>query len=226
MIEWCKRVFAIILLSGLLGVGLLLAVRAWINTQVRHQIYERIEDVPRRPVALVLGAAVWPDGRPTPILADRVATGADLLEADKAEVLLFSGDNRFDHYNEPQRMLEYAQSIGVAEEEVILDFAGRRTYDSCYRARAIFGVERVIVVTQRFHIARAVYLCEALGLDAVGVVADRRTYSRQRIVWETREYLALVLAWWDVNIRHPVPVLGDPLPIQVGAAGAEHTAED
>jgi len=95
----------------------------------------------------------------------------------------------------------------------VLDYAGRRTYDSCYRARAIFGVEQAVVVTQRFHVARALYLCDALGVDAIAIIADRQDYTGWRIRWETREYLALALGWWDVNARHPVPVLGEPLPI-------------
>jgi len=110
-------------------------------------------------------------------------------------------------------MQEYAVCLGVPEEDIVLDYAGWRTYDSCYRARAIFGVEQVAVVTQRFHAARALYLCNALGVDAMAVLADRRSYSARRVTRETREYLALALAWWDVNVRHPVPVLGDPLPI-------------
>jgi SanA protein len=112
-------------------------------------------------------------------------------------------------------MKSYAVRLGVPEEDVVLDYAGRRTYDSCYRARAIFGVERAVVVTQRFHTARSLYTCEALGLDTVAVTADRRVYSAERVVWKTREYLALVLAWWDINVGHPTPVLGNPEPIEL-----------
>jgi len=122
-------------------------------------------------------------------------------------------------YNEPQAMKDYAVRLGVAEEDVVLDYAGRRTYDSCYRARAIFGVDDPLVVTQRFHAARSVYTCQALGLDAVAVTADRRVYSSEQVIWKTREYMALVLAWWDVNVRHPVPVLGEREPIEVSVGG-------
>jgi len=198
---------------SLVVVVLLGGLRLWIEHKTRDRIYVRVEDVPSRAVAIVLGAGLWADGSLTPVLADRVATAADLYQAGAVRVLLFSGDNRFVDYNEPQAMFEYAVRLGVPEDAIVLDYAGRRTYDSCYRARAIFGVDRAVVVTQRFHAPRALYLCDALGVDVVAAIADRQDYTPRRFAWETREYLALALAWWDVNVRHPVPVLGEPLPI-------------
>ena len=200
---------------GLAGLALVLGLRWWVERRYSAQIYEDVEAVPPRPVALVLGAGLWPDGSLTPVLADRVATAADLYQAGKVEKLLCSGDNRRVDYNEPAAMKRYAVRLGVPEEDVVLDYAGRRTYDSCYRARAIFGVERAVVVTQHFHTARSLYTCEALGLDVVAVTADRRVYAARQVVWKTREYLALVLAWWDVNVRQPTPVLGEPEPIEL-----------
>ena len=199
---------------GVTTVVFLGGLRLWVEQKYRDRIYTCAQDVPPRSVAIVLGAGLWPDGSLTPILADRVAIAADLYHAGTVQKLLCSGDNRFVDYNEPQRMLEYAVSLGVPEEAIVLDYAGRRTYDSCYRARDIFGLERVVVVTQRFHAARALYLCDALGVDAVAVLADQQDYTIRRVTWETREYPALALAWWDVNVRHPLPVLGEPLPIR------------
>ncbi|MCK4314845.1 MAG: YdcF family protein [Anaerolineae bacterium] len=199
---------------GVTTVVLLGGLRLWVEQKYRDRIYTCAEDVPPRSVAIVLGAGLWPDGSLTPVLADRVTTAADLYHAGTVQKLLCSGDNRFVGYNEPQRMLEYAVSLGVSEEAIVLDYAGRRTYDTCYRARDIFGLERVVVVTQRFHAARALYLCDALGVDAVAVLADLQDYTIRRVTWETREYSALALAWWDVNVRHPLPVLGEPLPIR------------
>ena len=209
-----KRVSFIAAGCGVTTVVLLGGLRLWVEQKYRDRIYTCAEDVPPRSVALVPGAGLWPDGSLTPVLADRVATAADLYHAGTVQKLLCSGDNRFVDYNEPQRMLEYAVSLGVPEEAIVLDYAGRRTYDSCYRARDIFGLERVVVVTQRFHAARVLYLCDALGVDAVAVLADQQDYTIRRVTWETREYPALALAWWDVNVRHPLPVLGEPLPIR------------
>ncbi len=208
-----KRVLIIGVGCSVVVAGLLGGLRIWAERRSSERVYTRIEDVPPRPVALVLGAGLWADGSLTPVLADRVATSVDLYRAGIVQKLLFSGDNRFVDYNEPHAMLEYALRLGVPREDIVLDYAGRRTYDSCYRARVIFGVEQVVVVTQRFHVARTLYLCDALGLDAVAILADRRDYTLRRVTWETREYLALALAWWDVNVRRPVPVLGERIPI-------------
>ncbi|MFH1906686.1 MAG: ElyC/SanA/YdcF family protein, partial [Chloroflexota bacterium] len=123
-----------------------------------------------------LGAGLWRDGSPTPVLRDRVAA-ADLYFNGKVEKLLMSGDNRFVEYNEPGAMREYALSLGVPDEAIVLDYAGRRSYDTCYRAKAIFGLERAVVVTQGFHLPRVLYTCNALGLEAVGVEADRQRYQ-------------------------------------------------
>lgn len=201
--------------AALASLALMLGLREWLERRYTAQIYENIEAVPPRPVALVLGAGLWPDGSLTPVLADRVATAADLYQERKVRKLLCSGDNRRVDYNEPAAMKAYALRLGVPEEDIVLDYAGRRTYDSCYRARVIFGVEGAVVVTQRFHTARSLYTCDALGLDVVAVTANRRVYAARQVVWKTREYLALVLAWWDVNVRHPTPVLGEPEPIEL-----------
>lgn len=197
-------------------------LRAWIHFNVRSRIYTDVQAAPAASVALVLGAGLWADGSPTPALYDRVATAVDLYQAGQVKKLLMSGDNRFEWYNEPAAMRQLAIRLGVPDEDIVLDYAGRRTYDSCYRARAIFEVKEAIIVTQRFHLDRALYLCDALGIRAVGVVADRRTYTPPYAQWWwLRETPALVNAWLDVNILRPVPVLGDKLPIQAQRLPAE-----
>ncbi len=115
-----------------------------------------------------------------PALYDRVATAVDLYQRGLVNKLLLTGDNRFVNYNEPEAMRRTAVKLGVPDEDLVLDYAGRRTYDSCYRAREIFGVNRAILVTQAFHLDRALYLCDAFGIDSVGVVADRRNYTQTR----------------------------------------------
>jgi vancomycin permeability regulator SanA len=170
--------------------------------------------VPSRRVAIVFGAGLWRNGTATPVLIDRVTTAANLYSTGKVEKLLMSGDNRFVDYNEPAVMRELALSLGVPDVAIVLDYAGRRTYDSCYRAKAIFGVTEAILVTQAFHLPRAIYLCNQLGVDSVGVEADLRVYRKSSLLyWNARELLATVSALWDVNIGHPVPVLGNKEPI-------------
>jgi len=111
-------------------------------------------------------------------------------------------------------MREVALSLGVPGDAIVLDYAGRRTYDTCYRAKAIFGLTEAILVTQSFHLPRALYLCNQLGVDSLGVEADLRVYRKSSVLyWNMRELIAAAAALWDVNISHPVPVLGDPEPI-------------
>ena len=170
-------------------------------------------DVPARRVAIVFGAGLLRDGSPTAVLRDRVQQAANLYFAGKVEKLLMSGDNRFVNYNEPEAMHQYALSLGVPEAAIVLDYAGRRTYDTCYRAKAIFGVSEAILVTQKFHLPRAVFLCNMLGLDGVGVDADLQRYRNgSLLVWNLRELAATFNAFVDVVLR-PLPVLGNPEPI-------------
>lgn len=169
---------------------------------------------PAERVAVVFGAGLQRDGRPSPVLYDRVATAAELFRAGKVSKLLLSGDNRFLNYNEPQAMFNAARELGVPPDALVLDYAGRSTYDTCYRAHTIFGLNRALLVTQAFHLPRALYLCDALGMQTVGVVADRRDYQqRSELYWNIREIFATAAAWWDINIAHPMPLLGEPIPI-------------
>ena len=111
-------------------------------------------------------------------------------------------------------MRQTALQLGMPDDALVLDYAGRRTYDSCYRARDIFGLNRAILVTQAFHLDRALYLCNSLGVDSIGVTADRRIYAASSMAWwSMREAAANVEAWLDLNITHPLPILGDKLPI-------------
>lgn len=200
-------------LAVILALGLAVGHAVWtLTVRYSSSIYQMPEMVPERPVALVFGAGYWPDGTPSDVMRDRVEAAVELYSAGRVEKLLFSGDNRFVDYNEPGKMAEYALNLGLPEEAIVLDYAGRRTYDSCYRARSIFGVRDIVLVTQRYHLPRALYTCEQLGLTVVGYVADRRPYVYIRSYW-AREVPALWLAWWETSITHPVPVLGDPIPI-------------
>ncbi|MBM3188309.1 MAG: hypothetical protein FJZ90_06245 [Chloroflexi bacterium] len=188
-----------------------LALRWWTDLRYRGRIHTT-ESVPARSVAIVFGAGYWPDGTLSPVLEDRVHTAAELYRLGKAEKLLMTGDNSTRYYNEPQQMRLYAQQLGVPDEDIVLDYAGRRTYDSCYRARRIFRVTEAILVTQHYHLDRALFTANALGMDVVGVAADRRPYLYiQRYWW--RELLATSLAWWEVTVSRPEPILGEELPI-------------
>jgi len=105
-------------------------------------------------------------------------------------------------------------SMGVPEDAIVLDYAGRRTYDTCYRAKEIFGLRQAILVTQRYHLPRALFTCQGMGISVNGVVADLRQYHTHSLrFWSLRELPATLVAVWQVWVSHPLPVLGNPEPI-------------
>jgi len=178
-----------------------------------NRIYQK-ENAPASQLAIVFGAGLRRDGSPTAILRDRVETAADLYFSGKVEKILMSGDNRFEYYNEPESMRQYALSLGVPDAAIALDYAGRRTYDTCYRAKAIFGASEALLVTQKFHLPRALFLCNALGLNSYGIEANNIRYRKiSLLIWNFREQIATLGAFIDVFLSNPVPVLGNPEPL-------------
>lgn len=170
-----------------------------------------VEDVPVTRVAIVFGAGLLRDGSAGPVLSDRMLTAVNLYQAGKVEKILVSGDNRFLEYNEPEAGRQYALERGVPDEDIVLDYAGRRTYDTCYRAKHIFGVDEAILITQDFHMPRALTLCNWFGVESFGVEADNRYFlKRARAWWNFRETFAVFQAAWDLMITKPLPVLGEP----------------
>ncbi len=197
----------------IIGVLVLGVSRTLTGIRAISRLYD-LQNAPQKPVAIVFGAGLTRDGYPTTVLRDRVEAAARLFFAGKVQKILMSGDNRFTDYNEPGAMRAYAMRLGVPDQAIVLDYAGRRTYDTCYRAKVIFGVHDALLVTQSFHLPRALYLCNALGIQADGVSADLHLYRRSiQLIWNLRELPASLTAIWDVHVRHPVPVLGQPEPI-------------
>jgi len=211
--RWTRRRAA-----GLAGLLLLLlATTTWALARVvagaeRGRVFT-VAEAPTREIALVFGAGVFPDGELSPPLADRVRAAVELYQKGKVRKLLMSGDNGRRTYDESTAMKQYAVALGVRPQDVVLDYAGFHTYDSCYRARAVFDVHSAVLVTQRFHLARALFTCAGLGVDAVGVAADQQHY--QRALWyRIREELARARAFLQVKITHPKPrFLGPKVPM-------------
>jgi SanA protein len=208
------RMLIRILIFGLIFAVITLGLPRLITELLSRPRIYTARGVPAAKVAIVFGAGLDRDGSPSPVLRDRVATAAELYFTGKVKKLLMSGDNRFIYYNEPGAMLEYALQLGVPRIDIVLDYAGRRTYDTCYRAKHIFKVDEAILVTQDFHLPRAVFICNSLGLPANGAIADRRDYARSSdFYWFLRELPAATAALWDVWIERPLPVMGDVEPI-------------
>jgi SanA protein len=212
ILKYLWKSFLTLCVVGLLGIllpRLITAIYSW------HRIYQADES-PTAQVAIIFGAGLKRDGTPTVILRDRVETGVRLYRDGKVEKLLMSGDNSVEYYNEPEAMRQYALSLGVPDQDIVLDYAGRRTYDTCFRAKAIFGVEKALLVTQKFHLPRALFLCNKLGFTASGVEANNRNYRKiSLLIWNFREQLATTVAFLDLFVDKPSPILGLPEPIFV-----------
>ncbi|MFF3910087.1 vancomycin high temperature exclusion protein [Streptomyces sp. NPDC001848] len=163
-------------------------------------------DVPRTEVAVVFGAGLW-DGEPSPYLAHRLDAAADLYRAGRIKVVLVTGDNSREDYDEPDAMRAYLARHGVPRGRVVTDYAGFDTWDSCVRAKKIFGVDRAVLISQGFHIRRAVALCQAAGVTSYGVgVADKHD-----VTWYyggTREVFAAGKAALDALFRPDPTFLG------------------
>jgi SanA protein len=178
------------------------------------------EEAPTRSTAIVFGAGLRRDGRPTAILADRVRTAVDLYRRGKAQTLLLSGSATPPNYDEPGAMHQLALELGVAEEHLLIDRGGSRTFETCLRARDEFGIREAILVSQEFHLPRALAICAGLDLQAVGVSADLREYhSRAARYWELREIPATLVAFWDLHftrLKAWAPSRGDEIILQEG----------
>jgi SanA protein len=176
-----------------------LTLPQWIlRMRYAGQIYTS-NNAPSKPTAVVFGAGLRRDGRPTKVLADRVSTAVALYRQGKVDHLLMSGSSRGLQYNEPAAMRSMALQMGVPEEDILMDPGGSRTLQTCLRARQMFGVEHALLVSQRFHLPRALVLCDTIGLNALGVAADVHPYHAQ-FFWRIREIPATLRALWDACI--------------------------
>jgi SanA protein len=183
---------------ALLVAGDLFWTFQWFPRQCRGQIYQEPSlPVTHAPV-LILGAAVTPEREPTQVLEARLEMALQLYRTGKVEWFLVSGDNRAANYNEPMAMHRWLVKQGVPLTYIVSDFAGRRTHDSLKRARSVFGIHRMVVVTSDFHLPRALFIARHLGMEAWGVPVSTESFSwSRRLGFWTREYLARHLAYLD-----------------------------
>jgi len=160
--------------------------------------------LPKSEAIIILGASLKSDGTPSDALTDRLVTGVKLYKDGKASHILVTGDDGKFHTNEVAVMRQYLVDRGVSSTDILVDGQGYRTYESCSRAADIYKIRQAIIVTQNFHLPRALYLCNVMGMDAVGSSADLHVYKDQW--WNVlRDFLASAKAWWDVNTWTPKP---------------------
>lgn len=214
--KWFLRIFLSLVALGLIAILSIAIINKYVYSNYSDKIKNSIAETPTEDpsrVAIVFGAGVRKDGSPSDVLYDRVLTSAELYRAGRVKKILMSGDNPNAEYDEPSTMKKIAIELGVPESDIVLDFAGRRTYDTCHRAKEIFEIQKAILVTQEFHQARSLYLCNNLGIESIGITANKRVYSGDGN-WSFREFLSVANAWFEMNFVSFEPIKEQKEPIQ------------
>ena len=209
-----RLVVTLSILIALAGAAALSGLNSHVKISAGERIIspEEAAGLPEVDCILVLGCGAWADGSPTPMLTDRLERGIELYEDGASGKLLMSGDHGRLIYDEVNVMKQYAVSAGIPSENVFMDHAGFSTYDSLYRAGEIFRAEKIIIVTQSYHLYRALYIAAGLVLEAYGVGSDQRSYAGQRYR-EAREFLARAKDFFAVIFRPEPRFLGEIIPV-------------
>ncbi len=206
---WFRRVVLVGLVSCVLGVLPWLGMRFGARWAVAS-----VGSAPKRDVALILGAGITADKRPSTVLQRRIDVGVALYKAGKVRKLLMSGDNSEALYDEVTVMKNAAVAAGVPSDDVLLDYAGFRTLDSCVRLRKVFGQTQAIVVSQGFHLARTIHLCRWAGVEVIGLEAIDDRGRSSRMVSTIREVSASLQGWVETHwFGRSAKFLGDPIDI-------------
>ena len=199
-LKWLEVVIEVLLSASGLILFLIVGINLWIRFHFRRQITS-VEGVQSNAAAIVFGAGVYQEsGRPSQVLRDRIETAAELVAAGKSGSVILSGDGSTGSI-EVDVMARYAVEVGIPEERLLLDRAGNRTFETCTRAYEEFGLQDALLVTQNFHLPRALMICESIGLEAIGIRADQTRYSLlSHLIWALRESVATAYAWLEVTI--------------------------
>ncbi len=208
-----KKLLKIIFFLALAGFVSAYLIHNLVQKRSGKYIHSDIRTLPSCYTALILGAKVQADGEPSDFLQDRLDAGLELYQQGKIKRFLLSGDHGRKQYDEVNNMKHYLLERGVDTMDIFLDHAGFDTYNSMVRAKTIFLVDSVIVVTQKFHLSRALYIARAKGLKAFGYPADKRQYrSMKRLKF--REFIADIKAWGEVLINRSPHFGGEQIPIR------------
>lgn len=209
--KWGKRTMGIFI--SLLIVSLIIVILAISNVNSYKKYIYNIEDIPKgKDAIIVLGAGVKNDGTPSDILADRLETSIEVYNEGASSALILSGDHGREEYNEVGAMKDYVVN-NIDESNVFMDHAGFSTYDTMYRAKEIFKVKSAIIITNEYHLPRALYIARKLGIESYGVKSDKRGYQLMDR-YKKREVLAKLKDFVYVNILKPEPkFLGESIPV-------------
>lgn len=191
---------------------IIIAINLYITNSSNSQIFSPEDSLETHQVALLLGASVHADGTLSSIMEDRTLTAIELYEDGNVEKILVSGDHGTQKYDEVNAIKNFLLKNNIPAEDIFTDHAGFDTYDSVYRARDIFEVDSMIIVTQDFHLPRAVYIANSLGVESVGVIADKRDYKDKERNF-LRESIARVKAFFNVILNSEPEFLGEKIPV-------------
>ena len=195
-----KRIFKIVLYILIITLAFIVVCNIWIIASTESKVYQSVEGLPERKIALVLGTSKrLVDGTPNPFFHHRIKKAAELYKKGKVKHFILSGDNETRYYNEPLDMKKALINLGVPEKAITLDYAGLRTLDSIVRCKEVFGQDEVIIITQKFHIYRALFISQFFQLDALGLEADGVPVG-QSIKVVIRELLARPKAIIDLYV--------------------------
>lgn len=208
-----KKIFKILIVIAIISIMLVLSINFYVvgiakNKMIKDNDYSLLKDVD---CILILGAGIWGD-KPSPMLQDRLDEGVKLYKEGIASKIIMSGDHGREEYDEVNIMKEYAIGQGVPSEDIFMDHAGFSTYESIYRAKEIFDADNIVIVTQEYHLYRALYIADKLDVNAYGVNSDPRKYSGQAFR-ELREILARNKDFINCIIKPKPTYLGESIPV-------------
>ncbi len=210
-----KIIIVILVLLFVVAATAAFSVDSFVKAKAKERIItaEEATQISDADCIIVLGCRVWSDNTPSAMLSDRLKRGVELYKAGAAPKLLMSGDHGREDYDEVNVMRKYAEEAGVDSKDIFTDHAGFSTYETMYRAKEVFKAKKVIIVTQSYHLYRAVYDAEKLGLEAVGVVSYERDYDSKQPYRDVREIAARCKDFIYCIFKPKPTYLGEVIPI-------------
>ena len=208
-----NRMIKIMIIGIIILMIAIFSLNIYVVNNTKNEIVkeENVSNIEGVDCILILGAGIWGD-KPSPMLEDRLKEGIVLYKQGTTKKIIMSGDHSREDYDEVKIMKEYAESEGVPSEDIFMDHAGFSSYDSVYRAKEIFGVQKMIIVTQKYHLYRSLYVAKKLGIEAYGIESNLRTYPGQ-VFREIREILARDKDYFKCIMKPEASIMGEKISL-------------
>ena len=208
-----NRMIKIMIIGIIILMIAIFSLNIYVVNNTKNEIVkeENVSNIEGVDCILILGAGIWGD-KPSPMLEDRLKEGIVLYKQGTTKKIIMSGDHSREDYDEVKIMKEYAESEGVPSEDIFIDHAGFSSYDSVYRAKEIFGVQKMIIVTQKYHLYRSLYIAKKLGIEAYGIESNLRTYPGQ-VFREIREILARDKDYFKCIMKPEASIMGEKISL-------------